>query len=125
MKGLIRIRLARFGRRHQPVYNIVVAHHKKANRKLPIEVIGTYNPVADPLTPQQIKDGNLPVKDIRLDFLKATYWLGTGAQPSPTVARLFIKAGLLPPNWTGKEPMPQKVLVEKHIADDIAPPSVR
>ena len=29
-KGLVRIRLARFGRKHAPVYNIVVANASKA-----------------------------------------------------------------------------------------------
>lgn len=125
MRGLIRIRLARFGRRHQPFYNIVVSHHKKALRKLPIEVIGIYNSRAAPLSPQEKSEGKVPVKDVRLDFLKASYWLGTGAQPSKTVTRLFIKAGLLPPNWHGRDPDSRKVISEKTVTEGIPRPPVR
>lgn len=95
--------MARFGRKHEPVYNIVVAQAKKAPQKLPIEVLGTYNPIAVPLSPQEAAAGKTPVKDIRLDFMRSKYWIGVGAQPTPTVARLFKKAGILPPGWPGPE----------------------
>lgn len=130
MKGLLRIRLARFGRKHQPVYNIVVAHHKKAANKLPIEVLGTYSSEATPLSPQDAKADALPVKDVHLDFLRAQYWLGTGAQPTPTVARLFKKAGLLPPGWPGpregtlKAPE-REVKRSQEAASEPVPPPVR
>ena len=42
-RNMVKIRLARFGRKHQPIYNIVVMKAKKAQQKLPMEVIGTYN----------------------------------------------------------------------------------
>lgn len=90
--------------------------------KLPIEVLGTYNPIPAPLTKQQIDAGEKPVKDIRLDFHRSKYWIGVGAQPSETVARLFKKAGILPPQWPGpasgynvpqrKQLSPMKVLNE-------------
>lgn len=101
MKGSVRIRLARFGRKFAPVYNIVVHRAKAARDSLPIEVIGTYNPIPAPRTKEQIDGGEKPVKDVRLDFHRAKYWLGVGAQPSETVARLFKKAGILPPEWPG------------------------
>lgn len=130
MKGLIRIRLTRFGRKHQPVYNIVVAHHKKALNKLPIEVLGTYSSIADPLSPQDVRDKKMPIKDVRLDFLRAQYWLGTGAQPTPTVARLFKKAGLLPPEWPGPSQsaltVPKRPVIREHrVAEELVPPPVR
>ncbi|PRT53606.1 37S ribosomal protein S16, mitochondrial [Wickerhamiella sorbophila] len=114
MKGSVRIRLARFGRKHEPVYNIVVSQAKKAPQKLPIEVLGTYNPVALPLSPQAAAAGEIPIKDVRLDFMRSKYWIGVGAQPTPTVARLFKKAGILPPGWPGprKEvPVPERKVV--------------
>lgn len=69
--------------------------------KLPIEVIGTYNPVATELTSQQKLQGQLPIKDVQIDFHRSRYWLGVGAQPTETVSRLFRKAGILPPIWPG------------------------
>lgn len=128
MKGFVRIRLARMGRKHQPVYNVVVAKAKKAPNKLPIEVLGMYHPVPTPLSPQEKDAGNLPVKDVHLDFLRAQYWLGVGAQPTATVARIFKRAGILPPHWPGpKKPVPQperKMVQETRQAPEKPAPTV-
>jgi len=82
---VVRLRLARFGKKHAPVYNIVVAHARTARKSKPIEVIGTYDPIPKPPT----DDIGKPVKDIRLDTTRAKYWLGVGAQPSDPVWRLL------------------------------------
>ncbi|PWW75757.1 ribosomal protein S16 [Tuber magnatum] len=93
---VVKIRLARFGRRHAPVYNIVVAHARSAQTNRPIEVIGTYNPI--PVPPV---DGiGKGTKHIELDTARAKYWLGTGAQPSDPVWRLLSMFGLLEPKWS-------------------------
>ncbi|CCH43891.1 30S ribosomal protein S16 [Wickerhamomyces ciferrii] len=93
-KGLVRIRLARFGRVNQPVYNIVVSQAKKARDSKPIEVIGTYNPIAPP--PKKLPSGKLtvPAKKIELDFDRAKYWLSVGAQPTIPIIRMFKRANL-------------------------------
>ncbi|GAV54854.1 hypothetical protein ZYGR_0AS01770 [Zygosaccharomyces rouxii] len=109
-RGLVRIRLARFGRVNNPAYNIVVARAFKARDTKPIEVLGTYNPVPKPLTVQQKKSGILPTKDIQLDFDRAKYWIGVGAQPSETVTSLLKKCGILDENW-GHNYQSQKPLV--------------
>ncbi|KAH8662445.1 ribosomal protein S16 domain-containing protein [Xylariales sp. PMI_506] len=82
----IKIRLARFGRRNAPLYNIVVAHARTARNSKPLEVIGTYDPLpkADPYD----NSGRLH-KDIKVDLLRAKYWLGVGAQPTDTMWRLL------------------------------------
>lgn len=89
--GLVRIRLARFGRVNSPLYNIVVARSHKARDAKPIEVLGTYNPVPKPLKKSEVKKGVIPTKEVALDFDRAKYWIGVGAQPSDTVVRLFQK----------------------------------
>ncbi|KAH3902962.1 related to 37S ribosomal protein S16, mitochondrial [Saccharomycodes ludwigii] len=99
MKGLVRIRLARFGRTNNPKYNIVVANAAKARDRKPIEVLGTYDPIPNPRTIKQIKNNVPPVKEIHLDFEKAKYWIGVGAQPSDVVTKLFIKSGILTPEF--------------------------
>lgn len=111
MKGLVRIRLARMGRKHQPIYNIVVANKRTKRDGKPIEVIGTYDPVPLPLTPEQKLKGVIPTKDIRLDFDRSKYWISVGAQPSSTVSRLFKKAGILYPEWPS--PVKGPVIPEK------------
>lgn len=99
MKGSVRIRLARFGRKRAPFYNIVVANARSGRDKQPIEVVGTYNPIPTQVTAAEKAQGVLPTKDIRLDFSRSKYWIGVGAQPTPVVQRLFKKAGILHPQW--------------------------
>ncbi|KAH0608422.1 uncharacterized protein LAJ45_05606 [Morchella importuna] len=92
---VVKLRLARFGVRHAPVYNIVVAHARTARDSRPLEVIGTYDPI-----PKPPADGiGRPVKDIQLDTARAKYWIGVGAQPTDTVWRLLAMFGLLEPKW--------------------------
>ncbi|KAF3936004.1 hypothetical protein ABW20_dc0110121 [Dactylellina cionopaga] len=82
---VVRLRLARFGTRNRPLYNIVVAQARTARNSKPMEVIGTYDPV-----PKPAPDGDgKPFKDIQLDVTRAKYWLGVGAQPSDPVWRLL------------------------------------
>lgn len=116
-KSPIRIRLARFGRKHSPVYNIVVANRGVARDKMPIEVIGTYNPIPVPLTPEEKAAGVKPFKDIQLDFNRSKYWLGVGADVSDRVQFLFKKAGLLPDDWPKPSKLSQRV--EKPVVNDI------
>lgn len=97
--GLVRIRLARFGRTNNPIYNIVVANGAKARDAKPIEVLGTYNPIPRPQTLKQKKRGILPTKDIQLDFDRSKYWIGVGAQPSEVVTKLLKKCGVLDETW--------------------------
>lgn len=51
------------------------------------------------MTLAQQQRGEKPIKDIQLDFNRSKYWIGVGAQPTDTVARLFRKAGILHPTW--------------------------
>ncbi|KAK9471148.1 ribosomal protein S16 domain-containing protein [Dipodascopsis tothii] len=92
------MRLVRMGRKHNPVYNIVVATQRTGLRRKPIEVIGTYNSI--PQAPPPGEDGPM-VKNVELDFTRTKYWLGVGAQPSDAVARLFKLFGLLPEQYPG------------------------
>lgn len=116
-KSPVTIRLARFGRRRQPYYNVVVTNKRSARDSLPIEVIGTYNPVPVPLTPEEKENGVKPYKHIELDFDRSKYWLGVGADVSDRVGFLFKRAGLLPELW----PKPNKLTqhVEKKVTHDI------
>ncbi|TVY94377.1 Ribosomal protein S16, mitochondrial [Lachnellula willkommii] len=92
---VVKIRLARFGRRKAPFYNIVVAQARTARNSKPIEVLGTYDPIPKPPTDGEGK----PFKDIKLDAARAKYWIGVGAQPSDPAWRLLSMAGLLVPKY--------------------------
>ncbi|KAI9374244.1 mitochondrial 37S ribosomal protein MRPS16 [Aspergillus egyptiacus] len=94
---VVRIRLARFGNRHQPFYNIVVAQARSARNSKPLEVLGTFNPI--PQKPTGLSEEETraakPYKYIALDKSRAKYWLGVGAQPSDSVWRILNMAGLV------------------------------
>ena len=78
------IRLSRRGARKQPIYRIVVIEKDRARDGRSIEVVGIYNPRTNPTTIQLKKD--------RVD-----YWIGKGAQLSPTLARLYKIASAAAP----------------------------
>jgi small subunit ribosomal protein S16 len=69
------IRLSRVGARKQPYYRVVVIEKDRARDGRSVEVVGTYNPRTNP--------ASVDLKRERVD-----YWVGKGAQMSPTVARL-------------------------------------
>ncbi|RLV92505.1 37S ribosomal protein S16 mitochondrial [Spathaspora sp. JA1] len=125
-KAANRIRLARFGRRHQPVYNIVVIPRYKARDKLPIEVLGTYNPIPLPSIPgSQVKS----TKEVQLNMQRTLYWLGVGAEPSDRVAWLLKKAGILPEQWPKesvvKTVTPKPVVNEPRTVSEEHVPQIR
>ncbi|KAI5241988.1 hypothetical protein E4T47_03489 [Aureobasidium subglaciale] len=94
---VLKIRLARFGKRHAPFYNIVVAHARTARGSKPLEVLGTYDPI--PKTPTDGNEAAKKFKDIKLDIARAKYWLGVGAQPSDPAWRLLSMIGLMEPKY--------------------------
>jgi len=96
----IKIRLARFGRRNAPLYNIVIAQARSARNSKPIEVIGTYDPMPKP---DPYDDSGRLHKDIKLDILRAKYWIGVGAQPTDTMWRLLAMVGILEPKYRNTE----------------------
>ncbi|EAU31440.1 mitochondrial ribosomal protein S16 [Aspergillus terreus NIH2624] len=95
---VVRIRLARFGNKHQPIYNVVVAQARSARNSKPLEVIGTFNPV--PQRPTNLSDEEArharAYKEVSLDRSRAKYWLGVGAQPSDSVWKLLSLVCYLP-----------------------------
>lgn len=81
----VRIRLARWGSAHNPLYGIVAANARAARDGKHLEKLGTYNPVASAGT-----------KHVELDLARVKYWLSVGAQPTERVRWLLQKAGLVP-----------------------------
>ena len=79
---MVKIRLRRVGARNRPMYRVVVADVRAPRDGAFIEIIGHYNPLTDPET-------------VAIDEEKALKWLGNGAQPTDTVARLLTKLGVM------------------------------
>ena len=78
---MVVIRLARGGAKKRPFFNIVAADSRNRRDGRFIERVGYYNPVAS---------GN--EKGLVVNTERLTYWQGTGAQLSDTVARLVKQA---------------------------------
>lgn len=78
----VKLRLRRMGAKQRPFYRIVVADSRSPRDGRFIEVVGTYNPIAE-------KD------QITLDEEKIMTWLNKGAQPTDTVKSILTKNGLI------------------------------
>ena len=98
---VVRIRLARFGRKHRPFYRIVVADARSPRDGRHLERVGTYDPLPG-------KDG---IKEVRLRADRIRYWMACGAQPTSKVAWLLGKAGILP-----EQPRPEPVAAPEPVA---------
>ena len=79
---MIRIRLARIGKKGHPSYRIVVADVTAPRDGSYLEWIGNYDPMADP-----------PLVTLKNE--RASHWLSMGAIPSDAVARLMDQNGLM------------------------------
>ena len=87
---MLKIRLRRMGAPKKPSYRVVVAEVTSPRDGAFIDIIGHYNPLTDPET-------------FKVDEEKAKNWLGQGAQPTDTVARLLTKAGVINKSSPKKE----------------------
>ncbi len=77
----VKMRLRRLGYKKHPIYRVVVADSRTQRDGGVIEEIGTYDPNQEPSL-------------INIDAELAKKWLGNGAQPTETVAKLLKQAGV-------------------------------
>ena len=78
----VNMRLTRLGDKKSPFYRIVVADSRVARDAKYIDLVGTYNPIANP-------------EEIKIDNAKAQDWIKKGAQPTETVRALLVKSGAI------------------------------
>lgn len=77
---MVKIRLAKKGRKHQAYYSVVaIDSRKKRDSGDFLEILGFYNPRS---------------KETRLDKENITKWISNGAQPTLTVVNLLKKSNL-------------------------------
>jgi small subunit ribosomal protein S16 len=79
---MVKIRLARRGRKKLAMYDVVVADARSPRDGKFIEKIGTYNPLTVPAS-------------IVLQDDRAFHWLMNGAQPSDTIRAVLSYRGIL------------------------------
>ncbi len=73
---MLKIRLRRMGARNSPHYRIVVSDSRSTARAEVLEELGAYDPKREPTI-------------ISFDRERARFWIGRGANVSPTVQSLL------------------------------------
>ncbi|HYR42825.1 MAG TPA: 30S ribosomal protein S16 [Terriglobia bacterium] len=76
------MRLSRIGSKKRPYYRIVVIDKRRARNGRFLEVLGQYNPIANPA-------------QLEINAERARYWLEKGAAPSETVRSILRKKELV------------------------------
>lgn len=79
---MVKIRLRRTGAKNRPSYRIIATDSRAPRDGAFIVTLGHYNPLTDPET-------------VVIDEEQALHWLGNGAQPTATAARLLTKVGIM------------------------------
>jgi small subunit ribosomal protein S16 len=72
---MLAIRLSRIGTKNKPLYRLIISEKGRDLYGKPLEILGSYNPHS---------------KDLTVKGDRVKYWLGQGAQMSPTVNNLLI-----------------------------------
>jgi len=79
---MLAIRLQRIGKKNRPSYRVVVSEKKRDLYGKHNEILGNYDPVANP-----------KVTNLKADRIK--HWMDQGAQPSATVHNLLVTQGII------------------------------
>ncbi len=79
---MLKIRLARHGRKGRPFYRVVVQDSRNPRDGRFVESLGYYDPLTDPAT-------------FNVNGERARHWLSQGAKPSETVHRFLAREGLI------------------------------
>ena len=79
---MVKIRLKRMGATKSPFYRIVVLDSRTRRDGREIEVLGTYDPKANPAL-------------VKIDEEKVLEWLNKGALPSDTMRNILSKNGIM------------------------------
>lgn len=79
----VRIRLSRVGATKRPSYRVVAIDSRRPRDGRALEILGFYDPLTRPAT-------------VRIDAERLAAWVGKGALPSATVAKLIKLSTAVP-----------------------------
>ncbi|MEX0870158.1 MAG: 30S ribosomal protein S16 [Candidatus Spechtbacterales bacterium] len=77
---MLKLRLRRIGRKHDPSFRIVVTESSAPARGKYLESVGSYNP---------------RLKQLNLDKERIQHWLDNGAQPTDSVHNIFVRENII------------------------------
>lgn len=84
---MVKLRFTRTGRKNYATFRLVATQTRTKRDTKAIEELGYYLPHD---------------KKSEFNAERVKYWLSVGAQPSPTVARMLVKAGILDKKYLPK-----------------------
>ena len=71
--------MTRVGATKRPAYRVIAIDKRRSRDGRALEILGFYDPLTEPAT-------------VKLDTARINAWIGNGAQPSETVAKLIRQA---------------------------------
>lgn len=77
---MLTIRLSRIGTKNKPMYRLIISEKARDPYGKSLEILGSYDPYAKKL-------------EVKNDRVK--YWIGKGAQMSPSVNNLFLEKKII------------------------------
>jgi len=77
---MLKIRLSRIGKKKQPYYRLTIAENTRDTYGKSLEILGSWNPRS---------------KELQSESDRIKYWIGNGAQMTPTVNNLLIEKGII------------------------------
>lgn len=78
---MVKIRLSRLGSHKKPFYRVIVSDSRHRRNGPFIEILGTYDPLKG-------------AAETKINVEKARQWIQQGAQPTDTVRKLLLRAGM-------------------------------
>ena len=99
---MLKIRLKRVGRKHDPSYRVVLTDSRKAAKKGEKEILGTYDPRRN---------------DSKLNAEKIKEWITKGAQVSDTVHNLLVNLKIIDTKKRDVRPT-IKIAEKEQVAED-------
>ena len=101
---MLRIRLSRVGRKHDPSYRVIVTEKGRGPQTGNyVEQVGTYDARTD---------------EHELKGERINYWIDNGAQPSDTVHNLLITAGIIEGETVNPLPKKSPIVSEEPEEDE-------
>ncbi len=79
---MLTIRFARRGKKNAPFFRIIISEKARDTAGRALEILGSYNPISKE-------------KDAQINAERVTYWIGKGAQLSPSVKNLLIAKNII------------------------------
>ncbi len=88
----VKIRLTRMGTTKRPFYRIIACDSRCPRDGKNIEILGTYDPMNISIPKNSSQKEDKGIVNVKTDRLK--YWLGVGAQTSPTIKKILKRLKL-------------------------------